>query len=87
MIDKPNIRKHLLWDYSIDTMDYDKHAVVVIERVIERGNLSDWKEIVRYYGQEKIKDVAQKSKRLNKKDRYFTPFFLQSGFLNDSQST
>ena len=78
----PSIRKHLLWEYNWEEIDFPKLATVVIERVIERGNITDWKEIIRFYGKAKIRTIAKKSTRLNKKNKQFTFIFLQSDFVN-----
>lgn len=77
----PDIRKHLLWEYNIQDFDFDVLATVAIERVIERGNLDDWREILRYYGHEKILETSRKSPRLDEKNKNFTPIILNSGFL------
>ena len=77
----PNIRQHLLWEYNWENVNFSKLATVVIERVIERGNLNDWQAIVAYYGKQKIANIAEKSTRLDEKSKKFTPIFLQSGFL------
>jgi len=78
----PSIRKHLLWEYNLEEVDFTKLAVVVVERVIERGNFDDWREIIRFYGKSKINSIAQKSTRLDKKNKNFTPLFLESAFVN-----
>jgi len=77
-----NIRKHLLWEYDLEKINFSKLATVVIERVIERGNIADWKALVQYYGKNKISTVAKTSTRLDDKSKNFTPIFLQSDFLN-----
>ena len=78
----PAIRKHLLWEYNWEEIDFSKLATVVVERVIERGNFQDWREIIRFYGKTKIKEIAQKSTRLDNKNKQFTFIFLQSDFVN-----
>ncbi len=82
MIKNPVIRKHLLWEYNWEDIDFCQLATVVIERVIDRGDMRDWKEIIRFYGKPKIKTVAEKSTRLDKKNKHFTSIFLQSEFVN-----
>jgi hypothetical protein len=81
----PEIRKHLLWEYEWESVDFSQLATVVIERVVERGNPHEWQEIVNFYGVDKILNVAEKSKRLNAKHKYFTRIYLQSGFIHDIQ--
>ncbi len=82
MKSNPSIRKHLLWEYNLEEVDYSKLAVVVVERVIERGNMEDWREIVRFYGKSKIRSIALASTRLDKKNKNFTEIFLESDFVN-----
>ena len=81
----PNIRRHLLWEYDWENVDFDRLSTVIIERIIERGTMEEWREMMRYYGKEKILSVAEKSTRLDKKNKQFTPLFLESEFiLNDT---
>lgn len=81
----PNIRKHLLWEYDWESVDFEKLSTVIIERIIERGTMDEWKEMLRYYGKERILFVSKKSTRLDKKNKQFTPLFLDSEFiLHDS---
>lgn len=82
----PVIRKHLLWEYEWESVDFPRLATVVIERVIERGNPYEWQEIVNFYGVDKILSVAEKSDRLNSKHKNFARIYLQSGFIHDLQS-
>ena len=51
---KPNIPDNFLWEYDLETFNYDRSYKIVIERVLERGNIEQWREILNYYGEEKI---------------------------------
>lgn len=51
---KPNLPKRLFWDWKYDKIDWDKHCLAVIDRVIERGTEEEWEEVVRFYGETKI---------------------------------
>jgi plasmid maintenance system antidote protein VapI len=55
------IRKALFWDTDMSYIDWNKHYKYVITRVFERGNLEEKKEIQRFYGSEKIKEVIGSS--------------------------
>ena len=46
--------KHLFWDTDIDNIDLEKHSRFIIERVVMRGNISDWKWMHRIYSKEII---------------------------------
>ena len=80
-VQQPHIASHLLWEYDLDTFDYQASRSIVIERVIERGRLEDWKAIVGFYGKPAILEVALSSKQLSSKDRTFTTVFLDSTLL------
>jgi len=81
-IENSPISRHLLWEYNLSTFDFDRSKKVVIERVIERGSLEDWRWMVGYYGREVVLEVARGSKQLSKKDRNFTGIFLKSNLLD-----
>lgn len=45
----PNIRKSLFWDIDFDSIDWGRYKKAVIQRVLERGNKAEKKEIARFY--------------------------------------
>lgn len=76
----PKIRPHLLWEYDLNNFDFSLAAAIVIERVIERGNMSEWQEIIRYYGREIILEIARNSKQLDQKHKNFTEIYVYSDY-------
>ena len=74
----PTINTHLLWEYDISTFNFDSSKQVVIERIIERGRIEDWHEMMAYYGKEKVLKVAARSKQLSERDKNFTIIFVES---------
>ena len=55
----PNITKFrptLFWDTTLERIDFTAHSRYVINRVFERGNEEEIKEIIRFYGREIILD-------------------------------
>lgn len=76
----PQIRKHLLWEYDFDNFDYLLSKKIVIERIIERGNLKEWKEMLQFYGKDTVLEVARNSKQLDRKEKNFTEIFVDSEF-------
>ncbi|TWI94207.1 plasmid maintenance system antidote protein VapI [Mucilaginibacter frigoritolerans] len=59
--DRPDlsiIRKTLFWDTDITKIDWEKQSKAVIQRVFERGNDDEKKEILGFYGEDKIKEVT-----------------------------
>jgi len=71
-----------LWEYDLDTFNYDKSYKIVIERVLERGNIDEWREVLNYYGEQKILETIDWSAQLTKRMKDFSRLFLQSDFLH-----
>ncbi len=61
-------RPALFWDTRMDNIDWERHKKAVIKRVFERGNLTEKKEVLNFYGREVVKDclVEQKLSEANK---------------------
>mgnify|MGYP007069973375 CR=1 FL=1 len=57
--------KHLFWDVDIEGLDLDKHPSYVIPRVLEHGNMEDWRLINRYYGIDKIVEICKQLRSLD----------------------
>lgn len=80
---KPHIiNAALLWEYDLETFNYMKSYKIVIERVLERGNLEEWREMVQLYSKQQILDTIEWSAQLDKRDKEFSKFFLTSDFLH-----
>lgn len=80
---RPNIiNPALLWEYDLETFNYKKSYKIVIERVLERGTLEEWREMVSLYTKEQIMETIEWSAQLDKRDKDFSKFFLSSEFLN-----
>ena len=76
------INPALLWEYDLTTFDYEKSYKIVIERVLQRGNLDEWREMVSLYSKEQILEVIDWSAQLEERDKVFSKFFLTSEFLH-----
>ena len=79
---QPAIRKHLLWDFDIATFNFVQGASLVIERVIERGNLEDWKAMIHFYSKPTVLEISKKSRQLGLKDKNFTELIINSPLVN-----
>jgi addiction module HigA family antidote len=55
------IRKALFWDTAFEKIDWEKKYKTIIRRVFERGNATEKKEVLRFYGKDKIKEVTGKA--------------------------
>ena len=76
------INTALLWEYDLTTFNYEKSYKIVIERVLQRGNLNEWREMVSLYTKEQILEVIDWSAQLDERDKIFSKLFLTSGFLH-----
>lgn len=76
------ISPHLLWEYDLDSFDFDQSKEIVIERVIQRGNLKDWQVVFKVYGKAALLHTAEHSKQLSGRDRYFTKILINSPLIN-----
>ena len=57
-MDKPVLSKQAFWDVDMEKIDYEKNAVHVVEKVLERGKAEDFNNLLRFYGFEKVKKLA-----------------------------
>ena len=57
------LRKSLFWDTDMATINWDKQFKAVIQRIFERGNEDEKKEIERFYGLEKIETSLHQIER------------------------
>jgi hypothetical protein len=56
--DKPILSKQAFWDVDMSKIDYEKNAAHVVEKVIERGKAEDFDNLLKYYGFEKVRELA-----------------------------
>lgn len=76
------INPALLWEYDLATFNYEKSYKIVIERVLQMGNLEEWRNMVRFYSKAQILETLEWSAQLDQRDKEFSKFFLTSGFLH-----
>lgn len=65
-----SIRQHLLWEFK-HPFDYDKGMAIVVERVVQRGNMDDWLTIFNLYGYDAVREQIKRIPYLDKKDMNF----------------
>jgi hypothetical protein len=61
---RPVSNNHIFWDVNAAMLDYDGKANFIIERVFERGDVSDIRQCRRYYGDELISQILLNAKYL-----------------------
>ena len=58
MTGKPILSKQAFWDVDMDKIDFEKNAVHVVEKVIERGRAEDFDNLIKFYGFKQVKTLA-----------------------------
>ena len=56
----------LFRDVDETKFDYQRHAGHIIPRVFMRGRVDDIKQVLRYYGRDKVKEELLKTRYLDK---------------------
>lgn len=72
---QPLTKKHLFWDVDLKTLDPKKHKKFIIERILNFGDIEDFKWALNFYGQNELKQVN--FKRLEKKSANFWRFYFK----------
>lgn len=57
--DLRKLRKSLFWDTDLEKIEWEKRYKAVIRRVFEYGNEKEKNEIIRFYGNDKVREVLQ----------------------------
>lgn len=57
----------LFWDTDPQSVDLDKHALFIVERVLIRGTWEEFQRILTYYGKEALGSYACQIRHLDKK--------------------
>lgn len=86
---KPLEKKTLFWDVDPKTIDPQKHAHYIIERILQYGDIEDVKWAVELYGRAVICEVVIKNRVLDPKSQNFwcIYFNVDSASCFQNQST
>ena len=72
-----NLSKHLFWDIEFNKLDIEANARFIIERVVSRGDISDWNAIKELYGLAKIKNEVIGIRSMDAKTLSFLSSYFQ----------
>lgn len=67
----------LFWDLDISQLDFQKHDVHIIDKVMNHGTWQDFKVILNTYGRERVKEVVKNLRYLDKKTLQFSSLYFQ----------
>ena len=65
------LRSSLLWEYDLARFDWNAMQNIVLQRVIERGRITDFYAVLNLYGLKEFKDGVKNIPNLNEKDIAF----------------
>lgn len=68
------LSQHLFWDIDPSKFDIDKDAAWIVQRVLEYGNMEDWRIIESRFGIDKIVSLALNFRSLDPVARSFLCF-------------
>ena len=57
--------KNLFWDVNTSQLSMETHAAYIIQRVLEYGQMDDWRIINRYYGLDRIVEECKHFRTLD----------------------
>lgn len=60
------LRSVVFWDTDMNSIDWEKNKLAVINRVFERGNKQEIEEIIRFYGKEIVLKCLEKKASTSK---------------------
>lgn len=61
-----SLSRKLFWDTDINSIDPEKHASFIVERVLSRGSFEDFKATLAFYGKKHVGELATKLRYLDK---------------------
>lgn len=67
----------LFWDVDKTTLDFEEHALHVVEKTLSRGSWEDFKTVLDYYGRDRMAAFVQKIRYLDKRTIHFVSVYFQ----------
>jgi len=71
------LRSSLFWDTNAHDIDTDRNARFIIERVISRGTLQDWKTLLAFYGKDRVRQEVVRIRSLDPKSLCYLGVFFE----------
>jgi hypothetical protein len=71
-----NYSSHLFWDVDKSKLDLNNRKAFLVNRVLDYGVMSDWKQLVRDLGIEEIGQIALGIKHMDPKSLSFIALVL-----------
>lgn len=71
-----DLSPYLFWDVDIISLNSEKHAAYIIDRVLSLGTMEDFRHLIALYGVEKIKEVVKTLRYLDDKVLHFCSLYF-----------
>jgi hypothetical protein len=83
---KMKLDKKLFWDTNLRDIDERKHADFIIERVLQYGDLKDYRIIKDTYSLPRITKAARKAGFIDRKSKFFWSLMLHYSWPSTRKS-
>lgn len=82
----PQLADRLFWDCKkpLSEAEWQRYATAVIERVLDHGDIEDFREIAAYYGRDTMRAVFANSRRISERARAFGVALYGDELLKES---
>lgn len=71
-----NFSPSLFWDVDPSRLDLNVHAGFIVERVVTRGNMADWRMLLIIYDKKRIRQEAMAIRSLDPKSLNFLGIYF-----------
>lgn len=73
---KPDISSLAFWDVDFEKINFQKNSLFVMEKVLNFGPWDDIIKLIRYYGEDRIREEIVKSAYLSSRVLNFVCFYF-----------
>ena len=70
------LTRSLFWDTDVAALDWEQNAPFIVERVLQRGTVEDFRTIIAQYGREQLRDIIKNLRYLDNKAIYFAAVYF-----------
>ena len=70
------LTRSLFWDTNVALWDWERNAPFIVERVLQRGTVEDFKTIVAHYGRERLREIIKQLRYLDNKALHFSAVYF-----------
>jgi hypothetical protein len=72
-----HLSKNLFWDVNKSDLSYEKHSGFIIARVFTKGDWSDFKQVINFYGKDKCLSALKNARYLDPRTLSFCSHYFE----------